>query len=92
MGIIVAGKLIIQSGWRDAFIEKSRESVLHARQNQACEDFSVSPDPMDMNRVNIFEKWISYDELHAFQASGPDNELLLSLVELFDVKEYDINP
>ena len=91
MGVIVAGKLIIQSGRRDAFIEKSQDVVLHARQNQACEDFSVSPDPIDMNRVNIFEKWTSYAELYAFRASGPDNELL-SLVELFDVKEYDITP
>jgi quinol monooxygenase YgiN len=91
MGIIVAGKLIIQSGWRDAFVEKSHEAIVYARENQACEDFSVSPDPLDTNRVNVFAKWTSYAELNTFRESDPDNELF-SLVELFDVKEYEITP
>lgn len=72
-----AGKLIILSGWRDAFIDKSHEAIVHVRQNQACEDFSVSPDPIGMNRVNIFEKWTSYAEWHAFRVLGLDNELLI---------------
>ena len=90
MAIIVAGKLILKPGSRDEFIEKSREAVLLARKNDACEDFSVSPDPIDMNRVNIFERWKSRSELNAFQDSGPENGLF-SLVEYFDVHEYEIN-
>lgn len=90
MGIIVAGTLIIKSGSRDEFIEKSHEAILQARNNKACEDFSVSPDPIDMNRVNIFEKWKSPSELNKFRDSGPDNGMF-SLVESFDVNEYEIN-
>jgi len=90
MAIIVAGKLIIKSGWRNEFIEKSREAILQARNNEACVDFSVSPDPIDMNRVNIFEKWKSRSELNVFRESGPENDMF-SLVKSFDVNEYEIN-
>lgn len=56
----------------------------------ACEDFSVSPDPLDENRVNIFEKWIARGPLDEFRNSGPDNDSF-SLIDAFDVKEYEID-
>ena len=90
MEIIVAGKLKLKQGSRDEFIEKSREAISHARALDECEDFSVSPDPIDENRVNIFEKWISRESLDLFRSSGPDNDSF-SLVEYFDVHEYEIN-
>lgn len=90
MAIIVAGKLFVKSGSRDEFIEKSREAIVKARENEACEDFSVSPDPIDVNRVNIFEKWESHSALDAFRNSGPESDIF-SLVESFDVNEYEIN-
>lgn len=90
MIIIVAGKLTIMSGSRDEFIEKSREATVQAREKEACEDFSVSPDPIDLNRVNVFEKWKSRSALDAFRDTGPENDIF-SLVESFDVNEYEIN-
>ena len=90
MAIIVAGKLNMKSGVRDKFIEKSRKAILQARGLESCEDFSVSPDPIDENRVNIFEKWSSRESLDDFRNSGPDNDSF-SLVESFDVNEYEIN-
>jgi len=90
MRIIVAGKLIIKPGSRKEFIEKSCEAILLARQSDACEDFSVSADPIDLNRVNIFEKWKSRSELDTFREAGSDNDIF-SLVESFDVNEYDVN-
>ena len=91
MSIIVAGKLILKSGFRDTFIEQSREAILMARSNSACGAFSVSPDPIDSNRVNIFEKWQTRSALHAFRSEGLDSDIF-SLVESFDVQEYDISP
>ena len=90
MTIIVAGKLQLKPGSRDEFIRLSREAILQARKLEACEDFSVSPDPIDENRVNIFEKWLSRHQLDAFRNSGPENASF-SLVESFDVKEYEID-
>lgn len=90
MAIIVAGKLTIKPGSRDEFIEKSREATLQARANEACDDFSVSPDPLDLNRVNIYEKWKSRFALDTFRGSGPESDIF-SLVVCFDVNEYEIN-
>ena len=90
MPIIVAGKLRIKSGKRDEFIQKSIEAISLARKLDACEDFSVSVDPIDENRVNIFEKWKSHKSLEDFRNSGPNNDSF-SLVESFDVDEYEIN-
>ncbi|MEW8318501.1 MAG: antibiotic biosynthesis monooxygenase family protein [Candidatus Thiodiazotropha sp.] len=73
MAIIVAGKLKLRPGSRDEFIDKSREAISQARELEACEDFSVSPDPIDENRVNIFEKWTSQKSLDSFRNSGLDN-------------------
>ncbi len=56
MAIIVAGKLMLKPGSRTEFIGKSRAAMTQARMLDACEDFSVSPDPIDKNRVNIFGK------------------------------------
>lgn len=90
MAIIVAGKLKLKPGSRDEFVKKSLEAILQARELHACEDFSVSPDPIDENRVNIFEKWVAREPLDNFRNSGPDNDSF-SLVESFDVNEYEIN-
>ena len=89
MAIIVAGKLTISVGSRDEFISKSIESISLARNNKACEDFSASPDPIDKKRVNIFEKWQSRLALDEFRNSGPESDIF-SLVETFDVNEYDV--
>lgn len=90
MSIIVAGKLSLNSGARSEFLDKSRAAILQARELDACDDFSVSPDPIDENRVNIFEKWSSREELNAFRNAGPDNSYF-ALVGSFHVNEYEIN-
>jgi quinol monooxygenase YgiN len=86
---IVAGRLILKPGLRNEFIEASREAIINARKLEACEDFCVSPDPIDENRVNVFEKWKSQKALEEFRNSGPENNSF-SLVETFDVNEYEI--
>lgn len=90
MAIIVAGTLKLKPGSRHEFIEKSRAAMAQARSLDACEDFSVSPDPIDENRVNIFEKWSARAPLEAFRNSGPENDVF-SLVVSFDIKEYEVN-
>tara|TARA_R110002073_G_scaffold14926_9_gene59980 strand:- start:804 stop:1079 length:276 start_codon:yes stop_codon:yes gene_type:complete len=91
MTLIVAGTLTIKPGARDEFLAESRASILLARNDTDCEDFSVSPDQIDPNRVNVFEKWQSRPALDAFRNSGPETTLF-SLVESFNVKEYEVDP
>lgn len=89
MPVIVAGKLILKPHSRDEFIQKSIETTALARKSEACEDFSVSPDPINSDRVNIFEKWENRQALDAFRKSGPESDIF-SLVESFNVTEYEV--
>jgi hypothetical protein len=87
--IIVAGKLTLKPGCRGEFIEQSLSSISQARANQNCLDFSVSPDPIDQNRVNIYEKWLSREALDVFRSIGPESRVL-SMVLSFDINEYEV--
>lgn len=89
MPIIVSGKLHIKPDCRNEFIEKSIPSIQLARNTNGCNDFSVSIDTLDKNRVNIYEMWVTKEALNKFRNSGPEDNLF-SLVESFDVKEYEI--
>lgn len=90
MPIIVAGDLIIKKGHRAEFIKISSDAVIQARKTKGCDDFSVSEDPIDENRVNIFEKWSSLSALEKFRGAGPEDDSF-SMVDSFNVKEYEVN-
>ena len=90
MPVFVAGKLALKPGHREAFIAASRDAIIKARATHECLDFSVSPDPVDENRVNIFEKWTSRAALDTFRDSGPDTGLF-DMVESFDIHEHEIS-
>ncbi len=90
MAIIVAGNLIIKKGCRADFIKISSDAVIQARKTEGCDDFSVSEDSVDENRVNIFEKWSSRSALEQFRSSGPEDDSF-SMVDSFNIKEYEVN-
>ena len=54
--IVVSGKLKIKAGKRDEFVSRSKDSVLSARENANCNDFSSSADPIEENRVTYCKK------------------------------------
>ena len=85
--LIVAGKIYVKPGKREEFIQQSLSAILAARQTNGCFDFAVSPDPIETERVNIYEKWASEQELFSFRESGPDSDLT-ALIESFHVSEY----
>lgn len=77
--IIVSGHLVITPGRRQEFLDSSRPAMIQARSTNGCRDFVVSADPLDENRVNIYEEWESEALLKEFCGSGPSdamNELI----------------
>jgi quinol monooxygenase YgiN len=87
--IIVSGKLQIKANLRDEFISRSKQAIRSARSDAGCIDFSVSPDPLDENRVNVFEEWKSKAELESFRGNGPEDDLF-ELIENAEVIEREI--
>jgi len=74
---------------RDEFISRSKDSILAARSRIGCIDFSISPDPIGGNRVNVFEEWNSKIELENFRGNGPDDDLF-DLIENEEIAESEI--
>lgn len=87
--IIVAGELRIAQGRRDEFIERSLDAIKQARSSVECINFAISADPIDQNRVNIFELWTSENALMKFRGEGPDDSLAELIIDA-QVSEFHV--
>ena len=69
--IIVSGKLYVDARVRDAYVVGCREVVEQARVAPGCRDFTISADPLEPDRVNVYEVWESDEDVERFRGSGP---------------------
>jgi quinol monooxygenase YgiN len=88
--IIVAGQIHVTPGRRDAFVAASLEAVVEARRTSGCWDFSVAADPIEPDRVNVYERWASAAALEAFRGEGPGPDLSTDIVSA-DVQRHEIS-
>ena len=89
--IIVAGHIRVAPADRDAFLSRSREAIELARSAHGCHDFYVAADPLDAERINVYERWTDRIALYAFRGDGPDDELSASILSA-SVDEFDVSP
>ena len=85
--LIVSGRLYIQQGRREDYLKLSLEAVAQARNAPGCKDFVVAADPLDANRVNVYEEWDSEEQLLAFRSTGSASSMF-TLIERFDVSRH----
>ena len=78
--IIVSGKISVRPGARQGFLASSAEAVAQARRYPGCRDFVVAADPLEPDRVNVYEEWESEEALLAFRGAGPDEDLGASIL------------
>lgn len=88
--IIVVGRIYTHPGSRDEFLEISKASMEAAREARGCRDFVVAADPLEQERVNVYESWQDQGCLNAFRGSGPDSDIN-NLISNADVKEYKVD-
>ena len=74
MAVIVAGHLFVDAADRAEYLHGCVEAMELARRSDGCLDFSLTPDPIDPCRINVFEHWDSVDAVEAFRGSGPSVE------------------
>lgn len=88
--LIVAGHLVLDPADRDAHVAASAGAVLLAREADGCLDFAVSPDAVDPERVNVFERWSSPEKLRAFRDGAADDDAQVDFdrIRAFHVEEY----
>ena len=72
--IIVAGWLQVAAPDRDRYLAAVADVARLERRAPGCLDFVQAPDPLDVERINIFERWESDDALERFRTSGVPGE------------------
>ncbi len=87
--IIVAGHLRVDADDREDYVATCRDVVAAARAAGGCLDFAITADPLDADRVNIFERWESPEALERFRGDGPD-VALGERIRAADVREYEV--
>jgi quinol monooxygenase YgiN len=78
--IVVAGRIYLKAGTREEFLAASRAAMNAARGAQGCRDFVVAGDPLEPDRVNVYEEWESPADLELFRGNGPAPALTASIV------------
>ena len=78
--LIVSGTIHVRPGARHEFLAASLEAVVLARRSTGCRDFVVSADPLEPDRVNVYEAWDSEEALLKFRGEGPGEDLSSMIV------------
>ncbi len=79
--IIVSGVLYVDAADRDRYLQQCREVILAARASDGCIDFHLAADPIEPNRINVYEQWESVESVEAFRGSGPSSEQAAAIRE-----------
>jgi quinol monooxygenase YgiN len=69
--IIVAGQIYVTPGMREKLLAESHAAMRAARETHGCRSFVVAGDPLEPDRVNVYEEWDSPADLEAFRGGGP---------------------
>ena len=88
--IIVSGKIYVRPGTRQQFLNASLEAVSQARARVDCRDFVVAADPIEPDRVHVYEEWESEEALLTFRGEGPGEDLSSSIVRA-DVSRHVVS-
>jgi quinol monooxygenase YgiN len=88
--IIVSGRLYLRAERRDAFLAASSEAVKQARRTAGCLDFVVAADPIEPDRVNVYEHWGSEAALTGFRGEGPSAALTSEILRA-DVQRHHVS-
>ena len=74
--VIVAGWYTVDPSKRDEVVEKFKDVVLRARSAPGCLDMAITADPVDSNRINVFEFWRSEKDLNSWRVgSNPPKKI-----------------
>ncbi|MGA9278613.1 putative quinol monooxygenase [Ilumatobacter sp.] len=70
--VIVSGWLRVGTDARDEYLASCVDVIEAARAAPGCIDFHLAADPLDADRINVYEQWESAEAVERFRGSGPD--------------------
>lgn len=72
--LIVSGSLLVDPRERATYLAGCEDIIRQAREAPGCIDFYLTADPLDPDRINVFEHWESVEAVETFRGSGPSEE------------------
>lgn len=87
--IIVSGWLRVDPGDRQAYLQECLSVVEAARAAAGCLDFHLAADPIEPDRINVFEQWESASAVESFRGSGPDGGQQAAIIDA-QVDQHEI--
>jgi quinol monooxygenase YgiN len=87
--IIVSGWLRVDADDRSGYLASCVPIIEAARAAPGCIDFHLCPDPIEPERINVFEQWESATAVESFRGSGPDAGHQASIVDAH-VEQHEI--
>ena len=88
--IIIAGSLRVDADDRDGYLAAAADIDRLARRAPGCLDFAQTADLLDPERINVYERWESDEDLVRFRTSGGPQPDLPDLRSA-DVRKYRIS-
>ena len=88
--LIVAGTGYVDPDHRDALLQGLAPALRRARTAPGCLDYVVAADPIEPDRVNIYERWESEPHLTAHLAAVADTAPPMPEVRSVDIVRYEI--
>ena len=88
--LIVSGSLRVAPADRDAYLADCRDVVSLARSAAGCLDFALSPDLLEPDRINVYERWETDEDLDRFRGTGPAEEQTATVLRA-EVARYRIS-
>jgi quinol monooxygenase YgiN len=87
--LIIAGSIEVPKEQRDTFVTAHQDLVKRARQAPGCLDVAITADPVDPGRVNSYERWQSWSDVHAWRAVANAPDMGTTILR-DDVQAYEI--
>lgn len=78
--IIVSGWLQVEPQQRQAYLDSCRPVIEAARAARGCMAFHLAADPLEHDRINVFEQWRTASDVQEFRQDGPDTELQAAIL------------
>jgi quinol monooxygenase YgiN len=89
--LIVAGTGYVDPDHREAVLEGLTPALHRARTAPGCLDYVVAADPIELDRVNIYERWESETHLTAHLAGAAQAARPMPEVRRVDIVRYEIS-
>ncbi|WBB58878.1 antibiotic biosynthesis monooxygenase [Streptomyces sp. WMMC500] len=88
--IIIAGTLRVEPADRDGYLAGCADVVAQARRAAGCLDFALSADLVEPDRINVYERWETDEDLLRFRGTGPDDDQSARILDA-EVRKYRIS-